>query len=62
MDAWATDGVLPPNDRIPTRIDGTLVTVDEWRRQFPAIPGLALPMVANALLLVDFGLTWSGVF
>jgi hypothetical protein len=55
MDAWATDGTPPPPSRIPTRADGTLVSVGEWRRQFPAIPGVALPTAANALPLLDFG-------
>ena len=39
MDRWATTGAVPPDSRIPRRADGTLVTIDEWRRQFPAIPG-----------------------
>ncbi|MBU2533946.1 MAG: hypothetical protein KKB37_14490, partial [Alphaproteobacteria bacterium] len=38
MDQWASDGTPPPPSRIPTRTDGTLVNMDEWRRQFPAIP------------------------
>jgi len=38
MDRWATDGVPPPPSRIPTRAEGTLVRLEEWRRQFPAIP------------------------
>jgi hypothetical protein len=55
MDRWATDGAPPPPSRIPTRADGTLVSIDEWRRQFPPIPGIATPESANALPLLDFG-------
>ena len=55
MDRWATDGTTPPPSRIPTRADGTLVSIDEWRRQFPAIPGIATPRAPNALPLLDFG-------
>ena len=55
MDRWATDGTPPPPSRIPTRADGTLVSIDEWRRQFPAIPGIATPRAPNALPLLDFG-------
>ena len=55
MDRWATDGTPPPPSRIPTRAAGTLVNVDEWRRQFPAIPGVATPRSPNPLLLLDFG-------
>jgi len=35
MDRWATDGISPPDSRIPRRADGTLVTFEEWRR-YPA--------------------------
>ena len=28
MDRWATDGTPPPPSRIPTRADGTLVSID----------------------------------
>ncbi len=55
MDRWATDGTPPPPSRIPTRADGTLVSVEEWRRQFPVIPGVATPSSPNVLPLLDFG-------
>ena len=55
MDRWATAGVAPPESRIPRRADGTLVTAEEWRRQFPEIPGVAQPRAPNALRLLDFG-------
>jgi hypothetical protein len=55
MDRWATDGVPPPDSRIPRRSDGTLVTIGEWREQFPAIPGVAIPAMPNTLPLLDFG-------
>lgn len=55
MDRWATDGTKPPDSRIPTRADGTLVEYASWRRQFPAIPGVMLLTEPNALPLLDFG-------
>jgi len=55
MDRWATAGVAPPASRIPRRADGTLVAVEEWRRQFPEIPGVATPRAPSALPLLDFG-------
>ena len=61
MDRWATDGTPPPLSRIPTRADGTLIEVAEWRRQFPLIPGVALPVSPNVLPLMDFGETEPGV-
>ena len=61
MDRWATDGTPPPPSRIPTRGDATLVTVEEWRRQFPQIPGVATPVGPNELPLMDFGEEDSGI-
>src|ERR1700737_1204307 len=55
MDRWATSGIAPPESRVPRRADGTLVAVEEWRRQFPAIPGVATPRAPSALPLLDFG-------
>ena len=55
MDRWATDGTPPPPSRIPLRADGTLATFEEWRRQFPAIPGVATLQSPNVLPLLDFG-------
>jgi hypothetical protein len=55
MDRWATDGTPPPPSRIPTRADGTLVDMAEWRSRFPAIPGIATPRTSNPLPLLDFG-------
>ena len=55
MDRWASDDVAPPASRIPRCHDGSLVGMDEWRTQFPAIPGVATPRGPNALPLFDFG-------
>jgi hypothetical protein len=55
MDRWATDGTAPSPSRVPMRADGTLVAIEEWRRQFPAIPGVATPAAPNPLPLLDFG-------
>jgi hypothetical protein len=55
MDRWATDGTNPPDSRVPTRADGTLVEYARWRRQFPPIPGVMVLAEPNALPLLDFG-------
>jgi len=55
LDAWATDGTAPPANRCPRRDDGTLVSADAWRANFPVIPGLALPRGPAGLPLLDFG-------
>lgn len=55
MDRWVTKGVAPPSSRIPKSSDGTLIAMADWRRQFPAIPGVATPREPNSLPLLDFG-------
>jgi hypothetical protein len=55
LDRWATEGKAPPPSRIPTRGDGTLGTFNQWRDQFPAIPGVATPRDANFLPLYGYG-------
>jgi hypothetical protein len=55
MDAWASAATPPPQSRFPRRADATLVTMDEWLRQFPAVPGVARPSGPNALPWLDFG-------
>ena len=55
MDRWASGGAAPPPSRVPTHADGTLVPIEEWRRQFPAIPGTATPREPNSLPRIDFG-------
>jgi hypothetical protein len=55
LDAWVSEGTPPPASRVPRRDEGTLLSGDEWRAQFPAIPGVALPSAPNGLPLLDFG-------
>ena len=55
MDDWVTNGTPPPESRIPTRKDGTLATYEEWREQFPAIPGQMVSTGPAGLPLVDHG-------
>ncbi|MCC6469485.1 MAG: hypothetical protein IT563_14280 [Alphaproteobacteria bacterium] len=55
LDRWASGGTAPPASRIPRRKDGTLVAAEEWRRQYPAIPGAVIPKGPSKLDLLDFG-------
>ena len=55
LDCWATDGTAPPDSRMPKRSDGTLVAMEEWRKQFPQIPGVMRPSGPAELKLFDFG-------
>lgn len=55
MDRWSTDGTTPPDSRIPNVADATLVPMEQWRRQFPAIPAIALPREPSDLPAIDHG-------
>jgi len=55
MDAWASRGTPPPDSRVPRRADGTLITMAEWLRQFPRIPGVAVPSAPSDLPRLEFG-------
>jgi hypothetical protein len=55
IDQWADQGMEPPPSNYPRLEDGTLVTVDEARAAFPAIPGVPFPIGQNPLELLDFG-------
>jgi hypothetical protein len=55
LDAWASHGTLPPDSRIPRRADATLVAMAEWQRQFPRIPGVAVPSGPSDLPRLEFG-------
>jgi hypothetical protein len=55
LDAWADRGVDPPRSRVPDVRRGTLVTLDEARAAFPAIPGVEFPTVLNELEVLNYG-------
>lgn len=55
LDAWADQGVAPPESNYPTLADGTLVSLDAARAAFPGVPGVTFPSVINDLALPDFG-------
>jgi hypothetical protein len=55
LDEWADRGIAPPASNYPTLRDKTLVSLDEARAAFPAIPGTRFPTSLNELSLPDFG-------
>jgi hypothetical protein len=55
LDGWADRGVQPPRSRVPAVRRGTLVTLDEARAAFPAIPGVEFPTVLNELEVLNYG-------
>lgn len=55
LDVWADGGVAPPPSNYPRVEDGTLVSLEQARAAFPAIPGVAYPRALNGLEALDFG-------
>jgi hypothetical protein len=65
MDEWADQGIEPPPSNYPRLGEqgesegedegATLVTLDEARASFPAIPGVTYPTLMNQYELLDFG-------
>jgi hypothetical protein len=55
LDEWADQGIEPPRSNYPRVENETLVTLDEYRELFPAIPGVTAPTVLNELEALDFG-------
>jgi hypothetical protein len=51
---WVKDGTLPPPSRAPSRQDGTYVTLEQQRRQYPAIPGRPFNDRMSAIGVRDF--------
>ena len=59
LDEWADRGVEPPETNYPDVRRGTLATVAEAARTFPAIPGVTYPTVVNGLNVFGFGPTFG---
>jgi hypothetical protein len=60
MDRWITGEAEPPESRYPRIADGTLVGLEAFRDQFPAVPGKELPEMLNRPLRLDPGPRWRG--
>jgi hypothetical protein len=55
VDEWADQGIAPPKSNYPRVENKTLVSLDEYRAAFPAIPGVEPPSVMNELTVLNFG-------
>jgi hypothetical protein len=64
LDRWVSEDVAPPPSRYPRIDDGELITADEHRRRFPAIPGMRHPGRNLQPPRVDYGPEFwiTGVF
>jgi hypothetical protein len=58
LDEWVTRGVEPPASRYPRIADGTLVSLDTYRKSFPPIPGVRAPAVVYEPVRLDPGPRW----
>ena len=58
LDEWVTDGVEPPESQIPRISDGTLVSIEDFRKIFPAIPGVRIPESYYNPYRLDPGPRW----
>jgi alpha/beta hydrolase family protein len=56
LDEWVAQGVPPPVSRYPKIADGTLAPPE--RAGWPALPGIALPLVRNQPVRMDYGPEW----
>ena len=54
LDAWITDGTLPPPSRYPSRDDGTLVPPTAEAVGFPQIPGVHYSGQMTRATVIDF--------
>ncbi|MCX7886558.1 MAG: alpha/beta hydrolase domain-containing protein [Verrucomicrobiae bacterium] len=59
LDDWASRGVPPPESRYPRISNGTLVTVGEYQKMFPKIPGVQPPKICYTPFRLDFGPRWD---
>ena len=59
LDEWTDLGIEPPASNYPDTRRGTLATIQEVARTFPAIPGVTFPTVINGLEVLDFGPTFG---
>jgi hypothetical protein len=59
LDGWVTRNEAPPESRIPRLAEGTLWTMGEWQRRFPAGTGLRQPVGPLVPLRLDWGPRWA---
>ncbi len=55
LDEWVARGMAPPDSNFPTREEGALVTLEEYRSLFPKLKALEPPTVMAELSVLDFG-------
>ena len=61
LDAWVSNGVLPPESNYPRIENSTLGTIAEVAAKFPKIPGVSFPTKSNVLRLLNYGPDFTSV-
>ena len=59
MDSWVDQNTAPPESSYPRIDDGTLISVLDFQKQFPKIPGVEAPAVSHQPLRLNLGDRWS---
>ena len=59
LDQWVSFGIEPPVSRIPKISNGTLVSLDEFKKNFPDIPNIIMPESFYQPLRLDMGPRWE---
>jgi Alpha/beta hydrolase domain len=55
LDAWVSNGTLPPTSNYPRLENGTLGSISEVASKFPKIPGVSPPTKFNVLRSLNYG-------
>ena len=61
MDQWVSEDLEPPATRYPNRANGSLVSLDAARKQWPKIPGHPFSAVRNVPGYWDYSLPLAGL-
>ena len=59
LDEWVSLGIEPPESQIPTISGGTLVTLEEFKKNFPRIPNVIMPGSFYQPYRLDPGPRWK---
>lgn len=55
LNDWVSRDVAPPTSRVPRRQDGTALSSEQLKANFPLIPGVETPQSHNRLFVQDHG-------
>lgn len=59
LDKWVSEGIKPPDSRIPRISNGTLVDLTSFKKSFPRVPDMILPSSLYQPIRLDPGPRWK---